>query len=791
MSADPAPDSSDGATSAPATDHAKPADALRSTDSEKKDGGRASDDDGGFRGSTSSSAVGPGSYHRPPQFQADVMASVTGGESQRVHIGNTYYYATRVAAPPPGPVPAELLETVRERYVKVSGYLDLVAALRKRRLLILGGAPATGRSFTALHLLDKLASGKVLRQDATANLCALGKDDLESGFGYLDELAEGDATFNVNQADRLAALLRQHDCYLVVVVTGDHMRSDAFTEYGLKCPPPDANQLLDQHINAQLRPTDPEDLKDKLTAVAASPSLQTALGPNPSVAETVKFAQLLLAHGRDEIPLQEVELHCSGFVKDQVIEWFGALPRATRYDVAERAMRQAGFQLALAVLNEMPRTVVTEAAEDLAGWLIRTVYPQRTPGRPLFADPEVTLLDLMRARTAERPFYYSSGSVPVSVVSFQDDRYPQTVLSQVWQQHHNLRLPLVRWLQDLARDPRSYVWECAAQAAGVLCWVDFPGTFDQLIWPAAHTEPPENLSERDAAWWDYLVFAALALDQASQNEGLRTVVNGILRGWRRRGTHSERCTAAIAHGYPPVHRSVETSLEELRIIGTPQELDDRIPDDEATLKNRDLNHRDLIWAAGRSIALLFATGAQHAVLTRLSHWIERREHPERDGRPPRESLRRLALQTVILMADLKVSALSERQFTGTHPDRLSFPKGFEERLKWPLLLALLDDDPSLVNAISSLLRQTLRSAAREIVLKKLDSWMQTAQADPACATVLVNLLPNLVENESDRARLLDRVRRRRLAWADALRPDIAEQLAATLEHTPNGKRKYG
>jgi hypothetical protein len=143
------------------------------------------------------------------------------------------------------------------------------------------------------------------------------------------------------------------------------------------------------------------------------------------------------------------------------------------------------------------------------------------------------------------------------------------------------------------------------------------------------------------------------------------------------------------------------------------------------------------------------------------------------------------------MADLKVSALSERQFTGTRTDRLSFPNSFEQGRKWPLLLALLDDDPSLADPIAHLLRQALRSTASEIALKKLDSWMQAAQADPACADILIRLLPNLVENEPDRARLLDRVRRRRLAWADALRPDIAEQLAATLKTIHNGKRVYG
>jgi hypothetical protein len=73
-------------------------------------------------------------------------------------------------------------------------------------------------------------------------------------------------------------------------------------------------------------------------------------------------------------------------------------------------------------------------------------------------------------------------------------------------------------------------------------------------------------------------------------------------------------------------------------------------------------------------------------------------------------------------------------------------------------------------------------------LEEIGSWMQAAQEDPACLAVLVDLLPNLVEDESDRARLLDPIRRRQLAWADALHPEVAERLAETLRCAATGKK---
>ncbi len=666
MSTDAPAPSPDSSTPAPAAAQPNPVDPHHCADPNRRDGGQTSGvDEAFFRDSTMGfDGQDADAYDRGHRtFRPGVEASVSGGEGQRVHIGHQYhYYVGRAGATTPGPVRPEMLETVRDRYVEVSGYLDMLEVLRGRRFLMLGGTPATGRSTTALHLLDELARGDVSMLDAAADLRTIGDDDLECGSGYLGELTEGGAAFTENQADRLADLLARCDCYLILVVTPDHVRSESFQVYGLECPPPGADELLDRHISVQLNPTDPEDLQDRLTALAASPRLRAALGPRPSVAETVRFAGLLVAHGRDELTLQQVEAACGGFIQHQVIEWFGALPRAARGDAAERVTRLAGFQLALAVFNEMSRSVVAQAGEDLAVRLIKTVHPQRKPGRPLSADLDVMLLDAIRAHTVEGHTRYSFGSVATSFVCFRDDRYPQVVLSHVWQQHHNMRPPLSSWLRDLALAPQLYVRTCAAQAAGVLCWVDFSKTFNDLVWPAARAETPEDSSdssEPDVPWkcrW----FAALALDQASQDDRLRAVVEGILREWRRQGSHSERCTAAIALGYELGHRSVEASLDELRIIGTPQELDDRSPLNKAALAQ----HKDLIWVAGLSIARLFATGARHPVLTRLSHWIERREYPERRGRPERKSLQLLALQAVLLMADLRVFSLSERQFAG-------------------------------------------------------------------------------------------------------------------------------
>ena len=57
-----------------------------------------------------------------------------------------------------GPVPEEELRRLRGVHVEPEGYLRLRNALSTRRLLVLGAAPGTGRTSTALALLDEVTA---------------------------------------------------------------------------------------------------------------------------------------------------------------------------------------------------------------------------------------------------------------------------------------------------------------------------------------------------------------------------------------------------------------------------------------------------------------------------------------------------------------------------------------------------------------------------------------------------------------------------------------------------------
>jgi len=62
----------------------------------------------------------------------------------------------RNVASTPGPVPTAQITALQRSYVEVPEHATLLQALRDRRLLVLVGPCSSGRSTTALHLLNAL-----------------------------------------------------------------------------------------------------------------------------------------------------------------------------------------------------------------------------------------------------------------------------------------------------------------------------------------------------------------------------------------------------------------------------------------------------------------------------------------------------------------------------------------------------------------------------------------------------------------------------------------------------------
>ncbi|NDZ62187.1 hypothetical protein G3I47_33860 [Streptomyces anulatus] len=169
-----------------------------------------------------------------------------------------------------GPVPEEELLRIRRTHIEPEGYVRLRRALEARRLLVLGGAPGTGRASTALALLEEVTRGgeggqnseRVRRADPEEGVRGLatqvvdGRGGHPRGTGYLLEPAldrPGTLPPDGMDLDQLASALAQQGSYAVVVVSvGSAANPLLAGRYGVICPPAPTRELVAVRLRQRL-----------------------------------------------------------------------------------------------------------------------------------------------------------------------------------------------------------------------------------------------------------------------------------------------------------------------------------------------------------------------------------------------------------------------------------------------------------------------------------------------------------------------------------------------------------
>ncbi|MEV6829906.1 hypothetical protein, partial [Amycolatopsis sp. NPDC051102] len=534
--------------------------------------------------------------------------------------------------------------------------------------------------------------------------------------------------------------------YCVLVAETDPRPSDVFGGYACDYTAPDAAGLLKKHADHEARTDDLDDFEDRMSELLAVDWVTKALGPAPRPIESVRMAALLAEHARGRNTRVDVEREATLGVSFQVAEWFAGIEAMPSGEDRDEALRLAAFRIALAVLNKSPYHIVAEAAGRLAGRLIAATGATGVRRTSLFTDDQDHRLPALRAKLILGSTAFGQELVPMHLLIFHDERYPSAVLNHVWDKHHRMRVAITWWLTKLSKDPRHLVWVRAAQATGYLCGRDFAYGYTKMIASSATTTPTKKNS------WQRRMSAAIALDQAAQNDALRPAIRRMLHHWCRSHSYAARWTAAAAQGFTLGGRYITETLNELRIIGTPAE--------RPTVGGFD---ESLVWAAGFSIAKLLAFGEIDPVLDHLGRWI----------RSERSSLRRLALNAIDQLTDLY----------GFELDYLHISLGNEgpelpsAAQKWPLLLTLQWQQPELTEPIADLLRQSLRARIGGYTAKNLlGKWIRITEHDDECLETLARFLPYVVDTESDRLRLKHLIDRLQADWADPLRPAVAARL---------------
>ncbi|MFH8364914.1 hypothetical protein ACH4FV_35730 [Streptomyces anulatus] len=201
------------------------------------------------------------------------LVSFDRSDVSQVHINNISVGLDALRSGLPmrdGPVPEEELLRIRRTHIEPEGYVRLRRALEARRLLVLGGAPGTGRASTALALLEEVTrdgegrqnSERVRRADPERGVRGLatqvvgGEGGHPRGTGYLLEPAldrPGTLPPDGMDLDQLASALAERGSYAVVVVSvGSAANPLLAGRYGAICPPAPTRELVAVRLRKRL-----------------------------------------------------------------------------------------------------------------------------------------------------------------------------------------------------------------------------------------------------------------------------------------------------------------------------------------------------------------------------------------------------------------------------------------------------------------------------------------------------------------------------------------------------------
>lgn len=193
---------------------------------------------------------------------------------------------------------------------------------------------------------------------------------------------------------------------------------------------------------------------------------------------------------------------------------------------------------------------------EVTGWLMDEMdqEEQRTPlGRPVFDRWVAELLgdDLHADGQPDTPVRPGiSRRVPT-----RHERMIGPILDVAWHDFDNARLPLLRWLDRMARDDHRAVRWCAGHVAGWLSEFDYDQVYERLLETWARAPTPRI--RQTAAW---------ALSTAADRGPLNEQVGRQVHGWAESPSAYLRDAAARVYLSGFGRNQLEYVLEDLRIV---------------------------------------------------------------------------------------------------------------------------------------------------------------------------------------------------------------------------------
>ncbi|MCP2273905.1 ATP-binding protein [Actinokineospora diospyrosa] len=617
-----------------------------------------------------------------------------------------------------GPVSGAVLDRVRASYVEPTRYTDLRRVLQSHQVLVINAPSGTGRTTTALRLLDELCVEGVLKLDPDTVLKTLDDKTFTGLHGYLlDRLDRNQSReLSLYHLERLSAVLRRKGCMLVVI-----------TEQAVPLPAGDIEHLVAVDLGA----VEPRQLLERHLAWVLEQSPTTAAEPvlsHPEVGEVLgeltkdvsrsdlaKLGDLLAEVATGQVDIGAVRERYSHNSRASFVDWFDH-----QIDLPQRA-----FVIALAVFNDEPVQLVSRAATRLADMLAAVAGPRRaTRGRPLFDTPLATWIERARAEVVDGVEDTTLGAVAVRKARFRDDSYPARVLEHLCAEYDQAFTVVADWLNALGGDGGGRVRVRAGMAVGFLSRFDFIGIHDGVVLRWASTGDQHT---RDAA--------VAALQLPAEHPALSRVVRTLLRNWIRDRSEegwSRRQVAVRALG-TTVAVSTDKALDLLRLAS-------RYVDWETA------------YLIGESVSdLMCRVEEPVTVLDALVAWSDAEQYPLR-----RETA---LLSTLIAGAYLTVLVAESTE-------------------KWPALVWLAEQHDNGRASVTTLYARMLQSAHFiDRGYEQLRGWVRLAQKDETLRVPVARLLADIAVEADDVASMRHYAR----TWAKP-RGGPAKAVGVVLEH---------
>ncbi|MFF0055571.1 hypothetical protein ACFYRI_14395 [Streptomyces microflavus] len=413
------------------------------------------------------------------------------------------------------------VEEHTDLYEHPDRYDDAVELLREHCLLVLTGAPGTGRTAAAVNLLAEAMAlngaegGGVHRVLDVASIGASGWEPPGKHSGCFAVVDGDDPAAVVRGLTAALARLRSVDAYLVLVGGPDLTAAlsgpggDGVARHQLG--PVDPAVLLKRRVLGH--GNDP-DRHRELSVLLESTGALAALRERPMAAHAARLASVVIAGG--DLAAEVARLRDPS---EQVYTWFRS----------HHAPEAVAFALAVAVLEGSGYLTVADAAVSLR----RALAPADD------APPDVRFRDRLEQ---EQPWielvFPRAGATGPPTLRFRSELVRHVVLTYAWTTLDGRRDAVLQWLRNLLRHADVEVRAKAAVSAGVLARADHSYAVHRFV-----------TSWASSTSWPVRQAAATTLGVAGAAPETAEQVWALLFTWARGGhsAHERRLASTAAN----------------------------------------------------------------------------------------------------------------------------------------------------------------------------------------------------------------------------------------------------